>query len=124
MKLAAIDIGSNAVRLLISNVFEEKSHVYFKKETLIRVPLRLGGDTFTLQRISEDKSEELIKIMIAFKYLMEVFKIKDYMACATASLREAKNGKKISKEIFEKTGIKVKIVTGQEESEIKYIQII
>jgi exopolyphosphatase/guanosine-5'-triphosphate,3'-diphosphate pyrophosphatase len=120
LKYAAIDIGSNAVRLLIANISENEGVISFKKNTLIRVPLRLGDDAFISQHISEKKSDDLIKTMVAFKNLMDVYKVTDYMACATSALREAKNGTLIVSKIKEIANLDLEIVTGQKEAQILY----
>ena len=99
MRYAAIDIGSNAVRLLIADINESNGSVSFKKNTLIRVPLRLGDDAFLHQYISEKKAVDLVKTMAAFKNLMEVYKVNNYRACATSAMREAKNGPDIVRTI-------------------------
>ena len=88
LKYAAIDIGSNAVRLLLCNVVEEHGVVHFKKSELVRIPLRLGEDVFRAGKISEEKSERFIKTMRAFKLLIDVFEPVSYRACATASMRD------------------------------------
>ena len=95
MRFASIDIGSNAVRLLFANVFENDNEVVFKKESLIRIPVRLGMDTFSNGEISQARAENLIKTMKAFSYLMEVNEISGYKACATAAIREAANGTEV-----------------------------
>ncbi|MGB4773637.1 MAG: exopolyphosphatase, partial [Daejeonella sp.] len=121
MRYAAIDIGSNAVRLLIADIIENnKKEISFKKNTLIRVPLRLGDDAFIDKEISKKKSEELLKTMIAFKHLMDVYKVHDYMACATSAMREAKNGNELVKRIKETAHINLEIVAGQREANIIY----
>lgn len=120
MRFASIDIGSNAVRLLFANVFEDGNKTVFKKESLIRVPVRLGQDSFTLGEISMVRAKNLVKTMKAFKYLMEVNDIAGFKACATAAMREAKNGEEIIHEINEKTGIKIEIVSGETEAQIIY----
>lgn len=120
MKYAAIDIGSNAVRLLIANISENAGVLSFKKNTLIRVPLRLGDDAFISQLISDKKSNDLIKTMLAFKNLMDVYKVTDYMACATSALREAKNGPLLVSKIKEIANLDLEIVTGQKEAQILY----
>ncbi len=120
MRYAAIDIGSNAVRLLIADINENELEVSFKKNTLIRVPLRLGDDAFLDQKISERKSEELIKTMQAFRNLMDVYKVEDYMACATSAMREAKNGQDLVKQIKKVAGINLEIVEGKREANIIY----
>ncbi len=116
IKFAAIDIGSNAIRLLIMNILEDDYNTYFKKSSLIRVPIRLGEDTFNKQYISPAKEERLIKSLTAFKNLMEVHNIISYRACATSAMREAINGNSIIKRIAKETGIKIDIITGKEEA--------
>ncbi len=120
MRYAAIDIGSNAVRLLIADIIEHDDKTSFKKNTMIRVPLRLGDDAFVDKAISRRKADELIKTMLAFKNLMDVFKVEDYMACATSAMREAVNGKDIVKRIKSEAGIDLEIVEGQREANIIY----
>jgi exopolyphosphatase/guanosine-5'-triphosphate,3'-diphosphate pyrophosphatase len=120
LRYAAIDIGSNAVRLLIADIIKNDKEVSFKKNTLIRVPLRLGDDAFLEKEISKKKTEELIKTMIAFRHLMDVYKVSDYMACATSAMREAKNGKSIVERIMAEAAIDLEIVEGQREANIIY----
>jgi len=118
VRLASIDIGSNAVRLLFANVFENGSKSIFKKESLVRVPVRLGMDTFSIGEISLARAQNLIKTIKAFKYLMEVSDVEAYKACATAAIREARNGREIVQEVYDKTGVQVEIATGQREASI------
>ncbi len=120
MRYAAIDIGSNAVRLLIADIIQNGKEVSFKKNTLIRVPLRLGDDAFLEKNISDKKTEELVKTMIAFRNLMDVYKVSDYMACATSAMREAKNGQRIVRQIKKEALIDLEIVAGQREANIIY----
>ena len=120
MRYAAIDTGSNAVRMLIADITENKGSVSFKKVTLIRVPLRLGDDAFLNQHISEKKATDLIKTMSAFKNLIDVYKVADYMACATSAMREAKNGQEVVRQIKEQAGIDLEIVHGEKEAKIIY----
>ncbi|WDF53611.1 Ppx/GppA phosphatase family protein [Mucilaginibacter sp. KACC 22063] len=120
MRYAAIDIGSNAVRLLIADVVKHNDATSFKKNTLVRVPLRLGDDAFLHQEISPKKAEDLVKTMIAFSNLIDVYKVNDYMACATSAMREAKNGQDIVKRIKEASGLDLEIVHGQREANIIY----
>ena len=120
MRYAAIDIGSNAIRLLIADITDNDGIISFKKNTLIRVPLRLGDNAFIDHFISEKKSEELIKSMVAFRNLMDVYKVTDYMACATSALREAENGPELVKQIKEIANIELEIVGGQREANIIY----
>lgn len=118
LRFAAIDIGSNAVRLLFTDVFENGTFTQFKKSSLIRVPVRLGTDSFTRKNISDKTKDALLKTMMAFKYLLEVNQPVDYMACATSAMREARNGKDIVNEIKQQTGITVEIIDGEREAEI------
>lgn len=120
-KYAAIDIGSNAVRLLIANIVEEKGKkASFKKSSLVRVPIRLGADAFVTGKISETNIERMVDTMKAFKLLMEVHGIEKYKACATSAMREAENGKEVTAIIFKKTGIDINIIDGKEEAAIIY----
>lgn len=120
MRYAAIDIGSNAVRLLIADITRHSSTASFKKNTLIRVPLRLGDDAFLNQQISPKKADELVKTMSAFRNLIDVYKVDDYMACATSAMREANNGQDIVKRIKDEAGIDLEIVRGEREANIIY----
>ena len=118
-KYAAIDIGSNAVRLLISNIIEEKGKpVRFKKSSLVRVPVRLGADVFIKEKISKNNKERMLKTMQAFSLLMQTHNVVRYKACATSAMREAKNGKQIADLVLEETGIKIDIIGGEEEAAI------
>ena len=120
MRYAAIDIGSNAIRLLIADILENNGNKSFKKNTLVRVPLRLGDDAFLQQFISERKATDLVKSMRAFRNLMDVYKVSDYMAFATSAMREAKNGPDIVLTIKEEADIDLEIITGQKEARIIY----
>jgi exopolyphosphatase/guanosine-5'-triphosphate,3'-diphosphate pyrophosphatase len=118
-KYAAIDIGSNAVRLLIANIIEEKGkEPRFKKSSLVRVPIRLGADVFLEQQISDFNKERMLDTMQAFKLLMKTHKVVKYKACATSAMREAENGKEISELIYKKTKIRIDIIEGEEEAAI------
>ncbi|TWO32851.1 exopolyphosphatase [Seonamhaeicola sediminis] len=118
-KYAAIDIGSNAVRLLISNVIEEKGKpVRFKKNSLVRVPIRLGADVFIKQRISKENTKRMLDTMLAFKLLMQSHKVVKYKACATSAMRESKNGKAIVDAVLEHANINIDIIGGEEEAAI------
>ncbi|MFB2119906.1 exopolyphosphatase [Parapedobacter sp. 2B3] len=119
MRYAAIDIGSNAVRLLIADIIRNDDVVSFKKNTLVRVPLRLGDDAFIDHRISQSKGEDLVKTMAAFRNLMDVYKVSEYMACATSAMREAANGSSLLREISD-AGIDLRIIDGSEEAKIIY----
>jgi exopolyphosphatase/guanosine-5'-triphosphate,3'-diphosphate pyrophosphatase len=120
LKFAAIDIGSNAVRLLFTNVIEDEKKTTFRKSSLIRMPLRLGEDSFNTGIISTKRIEKLIKTMIAFKYLMEVEDVVRYRACATSAMREATNGADVVSLVKQKSGIEIEIIEGKEEAEIIY----
>ena len=118
-KYAAIDIGSNAMRLLIANVIEEENKTtQFNKSHLIRVPIRLGQDAFTVGEISEESAERMVKAMTAFKLLMDVYKVEKYAACATSAMREAYNGNDLVDEIAKKAGINIDIIEGKTEAAI------
>jgi exopolyphosphatase/guanosine-5'-triphosphate,3'-diphosphate pyrophosphatase len=118
-KYAAIDIGSNAIRLLISNVIEEPGkQVKFKKSSLVRVPIRLGSDVFLEQAISDENKERLLDSMMAFKLLMKSHKVISYKACATSAMREARNGNEIADLIYDHCKIKIDIIDGEEEAAI------
>ncbi|MCQ6956649.1 Ppx/GppA phosphatase family protein [Mucilaginibacter aquariorum] len=120
MRYAAIDVGSNAVRLLIAEIIENNGSISFKKNTLIRVPVRLGDDAFLQKNISEKKTTDLIKSMQAFRNLMDVYKVTDYMACATSAMREALNGQEVADKIMTEAGINLQIVHGETEAKIIY----
>ena len=98
-KFAAIDIGSNSIRLLIEHIIETPKEVLFKKNTLIRVPVRLGADAFVNHEIPPATIKKLIESMMAYKYIMQVNDVLHYKGCATSALREAKNGEAIIKKI-------------------------
>ncbi len=118
-KYAAIDIGSNGVRLLIDNVIEfKKKETQFKKSSLVRVPIRLGEDVFTTGSISENNKNRMRDAMQAFQLLMQVNGVEKFKACATSAMREAKNGKEVIAHIFNKTGIKIDIIDGKTEAKI------
>ena len=118
-KYGAIDIGSNAIRLLISNVIvSDDKEPRFKKSSLVRVPIRLGADAFTSGIISELNVRRMIDAIEAFKLLMNVHGVKIYKACATSAMREAKNGSEIVEKIKVQTGVKIDIIGGKEEAAI------
>jgi len=119
-QFAAIDIGSNAVRLLIKCVSDDANEHELKKQLMVRVPIRLGQDSFVAGRISDAKFKKLLKLMKAFKHLMKVYEVTEFRACATSAMRDAENSSHIVKEISQKTGIKINIITGQEEAAIIY----
>ena len=118
-KFAAIDIGSNAVRLLINNVIEyPDSPTQFKKSALVRVPVRLGEDSFTVGEISKLNASRIIDTMKSFKLLMRVHGVEHYMACATSAMREANNGNELVDIIRQKAGIDIEIIDGKKEAAI------
>lgn len=117
---AAIDIGSNAVRLLIKEIKEEQGKAHFSKVLMLRVPLRLGFDVFDIGKISEKKEKNMIRLMKAFRHLMKIYDVKHCRACATSAMRDAKNGMDIIKQIEKKTGVHIDIIDGQEEAKIIY----
>jgi exopolyphosphatase/guanosine-5'-triphosphate,3'-diphosphate pyrophosphatase len=120
LRYAAIDVGSNAVRLLIAEIIENNGSISFKKNTLIRVPVRLGDDAFLDKNLSEKKTKDLVKSMQAFRNLMDVYKVTDYMACATSAMREAKNGQQVADLIKVEADIDLQIVHGESEAKIIY----
>lgn len=120
MKFAAIDIGSNAVRLLFCNVYDEAGVITYKKAELIRVPIRLGEDSFLNGKISSLKEEKLVTAMKAFKYLMDVYDAVDYRACATSAMRDAENRYDIVDRVRKESGIKIEIIDGKTEADIIY----
>lgn len=119
---AAIDIGSNAVRLLIKKVEENENLVSrrLSKVLLLRVPLRLGFDVFSLGELSENKVIKLRRLMKAFRHLMKIYEVTDYRACATSAMRDARNGKSVIKKVLKDVGIQIEIIDGQEEARMIY----
>jgi len=119
--LAAIDIGSNAARLMIceTSLYKDGT-IDYTKLLLLRVPLRLGFDVFERGVISPEKREKLIETMKAYRIMMNIYNVEDYKACATSAMRDAVNGPEIRKEIYEQTGFDIKIISGLEEANILY----
>lgn len=118
---AAIDIGSNAVRLLIKSIDREAvQEKKIKKVMMLRVPLRLGFDVFSIGELSEKKVDKLRRLMKAFRQLMKIYDVDDYRACATSAMRDARNGRTIIKKIEKDTGIRIEIIDGQEEARMIY----
>lgn len=117
--LAAIDIGSNAARLYIKRIKDKESPydptIQAGTDFFLRVPLRIGTDVYTMGRISEEKESLLMGTILQFKVLMNLHKVEDYRACATASFRDAANGEEVAKRISRNTGIKIEIISGAEE---------
>ena len=118
-KLAAIDIGSNAIRILIANVVQEVGeHPVYMKSEMIRVPIRLGQDSFTVGEISKKNMKRVVKAMKAFKLIMKVNGVKHYMACATSALRESNNADELVTRVKKKSKIKIEVIDGRKEAEI------
>ncbi len=121
MRIAAIDIGSNAARLLINEVTEpKKGKPQFTKLNLLRIPLRLGMDVFTKGEIGPERQQMVIDSMNVFGNLMKIYKVDHYRACATSAMRDAKNGKKIIEEVKKTSGIDIEIITGDEEAALVF----
>ena len=118
MKLAAIDIGSNAARLQISTILHSDNIVSFKRVEYVRFPLRLGHDVFNYGALTPESEARTTKLMQAYKLLMELHEVEGYMACATSAMRESTNGPEIAKRIEATTGIKIHIIDGQKEAEL------
>lgn len=118
-KYAAIDIGSNAMRLLVSNiVVAPGKEPQFNKASLVRVPVRLGQDAFTVGEITDENIERMVDAMKAYKLLMKVHKVEQYMACATSAMREAYNGQEVVDIIAREADIKIDIIDGKKEAAI------
>jgi len=118
--LAAIDIGSNAVRLLISKVDVDGDVPEFKKLAYLRIPIRLGEDVFTQHHVSDSKADRLVEAMQGFSHLMRAYGVSESRACATSAMRDAVNGEGLVKSIRKKTGIDIEIVSGAQEAELIY----
>jgi exopolyphosphatase/guanosine-5'-triphosphate,3'-diphosphate pyrophosphatase len=118
MKLAAIDIGSNAVRLQIAGVNEDGGAEPLKRVEFIRIPVRLGDDAFRIQKISREKKHLFYKAMRAYKLLIEAFEVDHYMACATSAMREAQNAERILKHVYDEFGLKIEVINGKRENEL------
>ena len=115
---AGIDIGSNAVRLLIKCLNEPGSAEPLSKVQLVRVPLRLGEDAFVDGRISKKKGKQLVSLMKAYRELMEIYEVSAFRACATSAMRDAENGAELVEKIYEKTDIRIEIIDGREEARL------
>jgi exopolyphosphatase/guanosine-5'-triphosphate,3'-diphosphate pyrophosphatase len=121
LKLAAIDIGSNAARLLITEATEdEKGKIIFQKLNLIRIPLRLGFDVFETGSISNEKTAKLIETIKAYRHLLNIYDVKHLKACATSAMRDANNAKDIIKKVKESSGINIEIISGDQEAAYIY----
>ena len=116
LNLAAIDIGSNAVRLLIKCVNSDLSEQPLSKVQLLRVPLRLGEDAFISGQISKRKQRDILSLMKVYKHLMKIYDVAHYSACATSAMREASNAQEIVDRVLRKTGIEIEVISGEEEA--------
>jgi len=117
-KYAAIDIGSNGVRLLLSKVITSGEHCVFAKESLVRMPIRLGADVFSGGSISRELEEQLVLTLRAFAHLIKAYDPRDYRACATSAMREARNGEAIAERIRGESGLNLQLISGGEEAEM------
>jgi exopolyphosphatase / guanosine-5'-triphosphate,3'-diphosphate pyrophosphatase len=120
MRLAAIDIGSNAARLLITEVTTNEGKPQFNKLSLVRVPLRLGFDVFERNEISPEKVEMVVKTIKAYKYLVEVYDVSHLKACATSAMRDASNAPMLIETVKAETGIEIEVITGDMEASLIY----
>ena len=120
MRLAAIDIGSNAARLLITEVIQDNGKPQFNKLNLVRVPLRLGFDVFERNEISAEKEEMIVNTIKSYKYLLDVYDVKYLKACATSAMRDAKNAAAIIERVKAETGILIEVITGDTEATLIY----
>lgn len=118
MKLAAIDIGSNAIRFQVTNVIEYEGKHSFKRLEYVRFPLRLGHDVFKYGKIGPDKEDKFFRLMHAFKLLIDLYEVDDYYACATSAMRESENGHTIAKKTEQLLGLKIHIIDGDREAEL------
>jgi exopolyphosphatase / guanosine-5'-triphosphate,3'-diphosphate pyrophosphatase len=120
VKFAAIDIGSNAVRLLLARVIEEGDEPLFKKEVLVRMPLRLGDDAFRAGAISEAMTERLVETMVGFRHLITAYPAMDFAAYATSAMREARNSRDVVARVRKAAGITIEVIEGAREAEVVY----
>lgn len=118
LRFAAVDIGSNAVRLMFIYVFETKTGPIFKKASLIRLPIRLGESSFHNKKIPKDKIDQLVSSMNAFKELVKAFNVISYRACATSAMRDAINGSEVIAEVKERCGVQIELIDGNQEAEL------
>ncbi|MEM6362328.1 MAG: phosphatase [Bacteroidota bacterium] len=118
MKLAVIDIGSNAIRFQVTNILQYRGVDHFKRLEYVRFPLRLGHDVFTSGRLRPQSIEKFHKLMKAFSLLIELYEVDHYMACATSAMREAENGKMVTDEIQQQSGLEIHIIDGSEEARL------
>ena len=118
MKLAAVDIGSNAIRFQVSSVLDRGKHVIFKKMEYVRFPLRLGHDVFNNSIISTHSIAKFKKLMQVFKMLIELYEVDDYMVCATSAMRESENGQQLADEVEKEIGLPIHIIDGKQEADL------
>lgn len=118
MKFGAIDIGTNAARLLVGEIVDYNDHKFVKKISYTRIPLMLGYEVFENGEISAKKRSEFLKTIQAFKLISEIFEVKGLRACATSAMREANNGREVQQEILRETGVHVEIIDGEEEGDL------
>lgn len=118
MKIAAIDIGSNAARLQISSVLYDGGFTSFKKVEYVRFPLRLGHDVFNFGNITPESEARTVKLMECYRLLMELHEVQGYMACATSAMRESANGEQIVERIAQSTGIRIHVIDGAREAQL------
>jgi len=118
VKLAAVDIGSNAIRFQVSSVLDRGPRILFKKLEYIRFPLRLGHDVFGTNRISQGSMEKFKKLMKAYKLLIELYEVDDFMFCATSAMRESENGEQLVREVHEELGLTIQIIDGKQEAQL------
>ncbi|MDR0801425.1 exopolyphosphatase [Fluviicola sp.] len=117
-RYAAIDIGSNAVRLLIGEISKENGHPYVKKISYTRLPLRLGEEVFDSGEISMKKADDFIKTIEVFRLIADIFNVSAIRACATSAMREARNGAEVIQQIKRSTGIQIEVISGDEEARL------
>lgn len=118
MKFGAIDIGTNAARLLVGEVSTDEDKTFIQKVSYSRIPLRLGEEVFENGRISDRKKADFIKSIQAFKLITEIFDVRELRACATSAMREAENGAEIRTAILAETGVDIEVISGDEEAEL------
>lgn len=118
MRLASVDIGSNAIRLQINSVSKFHGQLLVKKMEYIRFPLRLGNDVFSIGRIGDESARKFSRLLEAFAAFMELYDVDDYMICGTSALREAANGAELAAQVEQKTGLKIHIIDGNQEADL------
>jgi exopolyphosphatase/guanosine-5'-triphosphate,3'-diphosphate pyrophosphatase len=118
LRLASVDIGSNAIRLQINSISKFHGQLALKKMEYIRFPLRLGNDVFSIGRIGPEASQKFLRLMDAFSAFMDLYDVDDYMICGTSALREAANGQALVDEVQQKTGLKIHIIDGNQEADL------